>query len=63
MQDRYVCIQEAQEERGAANQYGAWKGVVVRRGVFTSCMSARGYMIDPNGILIAAPGTEIKMVD
>lgn len=63
MQDRYVCIQESQQERGHANSYGAWKGVIVNRGVFMSCMGARGYMVNDQGNLIAAPGTEIKMVD
>jgi hypothetical protein len=63
MQDRYVCIQQSQQNRAAVNSYGGYSGVIVNRGVFTSCMGARGYILDPNGTLIALPGTEIQMVD
>ena len=63
MQDRYVCIQESQQDRARANQYGAWKAVVVNRGVFMSCMGARGYILNPQGPLVELPGTEIRLVD
>ncbi len=63
MQDRYVCIQQSQQERGAANNYGAWKGVIVNRGVFMSCMGAKGYTLNEHGNLVATPGTEIQVVD
>jgi hypothetical protein len=32
-------------------------------GISTSCIAARGYLLDPNGPLTAAPGTEIQMID
>ena len=41
----------------------AYAAVVVNRGVFMSCMGARGYIFDPNGSLAALPGTEIRMVE
>jgi hypothetical protein len=63
MQDRYTCIQQSQQNRAAVNSYGGYSGVIVNRGVFMSCMGARGYLLDPNGPLIALPGTEIRMVD
>ena len=63
MQDRYACIQQSQQNRGAANAYVAYTGVIVNRGVFMSCMGARGYLLDPNGSLAAQPGTEIRMVN
>jgi hypothetical protein len=63
MQDRYVCIQQAQQNRAAASGGDAYAAVVVNRGVFMSCMGARGYIFDPNGSLAALPGTEIRMVE
>jgi hypothetical protein len=63
MQQRYVCIQQSQQNRAAANNYGAYAEVIVNRGVFMSCMGAQGYQFDPNGHLTALPGTEIRMVD
>jgi len=63
MQDRYGCIQQSQQNRAAVNNYGGYSAVIVNRGVFMSCMGARGYVLDPNGALVAVPGTEIRMVD
>jgi hypothetical protein len=63
MQDRYVCIQQSQQNRAAVGNYGGYAAVIVNRGVFMSCMGARGYLLDPNGSLTALPGTEIRMVD
>jgi hypothetical protein len=63
MQDRYVCIQQSQQNRAAVNSYGGYSVVIVNRGVFLSCMGAKGYQLDQNGALIALPGTEIRMVD
>lgn len=40
MQDRYVCLQEAQQGRSTMD-----------RPLFVSCMAARGYIEDPNGSL------------
>jgi len=63
MQDRYTCIQQSQQNRAAVNGYGGYSAVIVNRGVFMSCMGARGYQLDPNGAFTALPGTEIQMVE
>jgi secreted trypsin-like serine protease len=59
MQDRYVCIQQAQQGRSGAyvNQYGgaSHSRVVTNRGVFLACMGAKGYNVDPNGPLTTPP--------
>jgi hypothetical protein len=55
--------QQSQQNRAAVNSYGGYSGVIANRGVFMSCMGARGYLLDPNGSLTALPGTEIRMVD
>jgi len=47
LQDRCVCIQQAQQNRSGAyvNAYGgsSQSKVVTSRGVFLACMGARGY--------------------
>jgi L,D-peptidoglycan transpeptidase YkuD (ErfK/YbiS/YcfS/YnhG family) len=68
MQDRYTCIQQAQQGRSGAyvNAYGgsSQSTVVTNRGVFTACMGAKGYSEDAkNGHLTAPPGSEISMVE
>jgi hypothetical protein len=46
MQDRYVCLQEAQQRLSGSyvNQYGgsSQSRVVTNRGVFFGCMAAKG---------------------
>ena len=67
MQDRYVCIQQAQQNRSGAyvNQYGgsSQSRVVTSRGVFLACMSAKGYSMDANGPLTTPPEVIIYMAD
>jgi hypothetical protein len=67
MKDRYACVLDAQQGRSAAvvGQYGgsSYGTVVTSRGVFTSCMAARGYNIDPNGPLVTPPEALIYMVN
>ncbi len=67
MQDRFACIQQAQQNRSAAAVYqGSGQSIsrmVVSRPVFTSCLGARGYLMNPSGPLVADPGTEVLMVD
>lgn len=63
MQDRYICIQEARKQTAYADTTHATMDVKVDGGVFTSCMGAKGYTIDPNGPLTAPPGTEIRAVN
>src|SRR5262245_36829858 len=57
MQDRFVCIQQAQQQRSGANwsQYGGSSGstVVVSNGIFMACMAAKGYRVSVNGPLIS----------
>lgn len=63
MADRYACYQEsAQTASGAyVDAYGgaSSSGVVHSRGAWLACMGARGYVIDPNGALVAPPGMEV----
>jgi hypothetical protein len=63
MQDRYECLQEAQQRvSGAAvTPYGggATSRVVANCGVWLSCLGARGYTTDPNGDLFAPPGMAV----
>ena len=60
MKDRYECLQEAEQRVSAAavNQYGGASSsqIVPSCGVWTSCLGARGYVVDPNGNLSAPPG-------
>ena len=67
LQDRYVCIQQAQQQRSGAyvNRYGgeADSRVIINRGVYDACMAAKGYKIDPNGNLAPPPGMQVMMVD
>jgi hypothetical protein len=67
MQDRYVCIQQAQQGRSGAyvNQYGgaSQSTVVTSRGIFLACMGAKGYSVDPNGPLTTPPESVVFMAD
>lgn len=67
MQDRYACVQQAQQSRssGYANAYGASLGsaVVTNRGVFMSCMGAKGYTAAEKGQFTVPAGSEVIMVD
>jgi hypothetical protein len=55
LQERYVCLQQAQQGRavGGGDQYGASysASVVTNKQIYISCMAARGYRVDPNGPL------------
>lgn len=59
MIDRYACIKEAQKSVSSSlintNSYGGYgsshSNVVTDRGMFMGCITARGYMPDPNGPL------------
>lgn len=67
MQDRFFCIQQAQQTRSASyvNQYGgASRGqVVTSLGIYTACMGAKGYVMGQAGPFFAPPGSEIQMVE
>lgn len=60
---RYACYQEsAQNASGAyVNQYAgeAQSGVVHSRSAYLACIGAHGYVVSPNGDLVAPPGMEI----
>lgn len=67
MQDRYACIQQAQQHRsgayvndGTGSAYGT---VVISQGMFTSCMGARGYAMDDKGPFVAPAGMIVRVVD
>jgi hypothetical protein len=64
MQDRYECLQEAEQRVSAAavTPYGggASSSVVASCGVWASCLGARGYTVDPNGNLFAPPGMIVR---
>jgi hypothetical protein len=55
LQERYVCLQQAQQGKavGGGDRYGSSysASVVTNKQIFISCMSARGYRVDPNGPL------------
>ena len=60
LKDRYECLQQA-EQRVSGAYIGAYGGVansqmVPSCGVWTSCMGARGYVVEPNGPFVAPPG-------
>jgi hypothetical protein len=61
--DRYACIQEAQQpvSRAHISQYGGSARSEVRpsRGVYLSCMAARGYHPVESGGFV--PATEVRM--
>ena len=67
MQDRYACIQQAQQPRasGYANAYGASMGstVVTNRGVYMSCMGAKGYTSVEQGQFAVPKGAEVIIDD
>lgn len=67
VQDRYVCVQQTQQQQSGAyvNQYGgsSQSKVVTNRGVFQACMGAKGYRVDPAGPLTTPPEAVIMMVD
>jgi hypothetical protein len=67
MQDRFFCIQQAQQTRSASyvNQYGGESRgqVVTSQGIYTACMGAKGYVMAQNGPFFAPPGSEIQMVE
>ena len=60
MADRYDCIQQAERNLALASSYqGTGNSVsrmVTNRPVFT-------FMVDPAGVLVASPGTEVLMVN
>jgi hypothetical protein len=70
MKDRYACLQEAQQHRSAgtgfvSSTYGGIgtastsSGVVTNGGLFTACMGAKGYTLDPNGRLGPPAGAAV----
>ncbi len=63
MRDRYACLQESTQRVSGAyvNQYGGASDsrVVVSRGMFLSCMGARGYVPGLTGTFAPPPGTEV----
>lgn len=63
MSDRYACFQESAEQvSGAAvTAYGGTGGshTAHSHNAYMACMGARGYVVDPNGPLVAPPGMEI----
>jgi len=56
LQERYVCLQQAQQGKaiGGGDQYGSSysASVITNKQIFISCMGARGYRIDPEGSLV-----------
>jgi hypothetical protein len=62
MKDRYECLQQAQQRVSGAfvNAYGGASNsqVVASCGVWSACLGARGYTVDPNGNL-GAPANMI----
>jgi hypothetical protein len=66
MQDRYVCLQQAQQGRSAWEaSHGSGSGsasVITNGDLYLSCMGAKGYRRDPNGSL-AAPAEMGVIVD
>lgn len=59
MHDRYDCLQQAQQNRTAVVGNIAANNVVESRGLFMSCITARGYVPDPSGNLPAPPEATI----
>lgn len=68
MKDRYQCLREGQRsvsssyitgQNGFIRGSGAG-GVVVSQSLFRSCLSARGYNLDPNGPLVAPPEDRVN---
>jgi uncharacterized lipoprotein YajG len=55
LQERYVCLQQAQQGKavGGGDQYGSSyvASVVTNKQIFISCMGARGYRADADGPL------------
>jgi hypothetical protein len=64
MRDRYVCLQQAQQGRSAGyvDRYGGSSfGTVVTNGpLLVSCMIARGYAQDPEGVLVPPPEAVVR---
>lgn len=67
LRDRYACLQESKvasttgmfhEGSGHIKTSGASSG-----GLYVSCMSLRGYRVDPNGALTVPAGSEVLAVD
>lgn len=67
MQDRYQCAQEARGQGSEAyvDRYGgaSRSSVTVNRSLFSSCLAARGYRLDPNGPLIVPPDAIVRTSD
>jgi len=63
MKDRYECMMQAREQvsQAYANAYGgaANSEGVVNCGIWSGCLGARGYVVDPNGELKAPPGMAV----
>jgi hypothetical protein len=53
MADRYDCLRQAQQTRAAVVGNMAANNVVESHGMFMSCLTAHGYVLDPNGNLAA----------
>jgi hypothetical protein len=64
MQDRYVCLQQAQQGRSDwSARYGSGSGsatVMTNGSLYYSCMAAHGYTIDPHGPLAAPQGMGVS---
>jgi hypothetical protein len=64
LQERYVCLQQAQQGRavGGGDQYGSSyvASVITNKQIFISCMGARGYRIDPDGPLTVPADAVVK---
>jgi hypothetical protein len=67
MKDRLDCIKQAQQPRSSAivDGYGgvANSQTIVSRGIFGTCMGAKGYVVSKDGALVAPPDAMVKLVD
>jgi hypothetical protein len=55
MRDRYDCLRQAQQNRTDVVGNIGTSRVVESRGMFMSCITARGYVPNQNGNLAAPP--------
>jgi hypothetical protein len=66
MQDRYACLQQAQQPRtaGIVDSSGgsSFGTVVTSQGLLVSCMGARGYTPDPAGPFAPPPEAVVQTV-